>query len=143
MTMTPSARILLILTLLCAPSLIMSLIIPAQIPLPLPVLGSISPPHPAQDKPHWDFDLYNNKRCAGPASKMSGWGSSGCRTDVPAGGAKAYTLKDLDSNCSVTLYKDQRCSQKHDIGSIDHRFFQGCHSIGRKKYVRSFEVKCH
>lgn len=147
-TMKLNPRIPSILTILAIPTPIFSMVIPAPIPLPLtlplPVPISAAPhPHPYDD-PHWDFDLYNNNHCAGPVSKMEGWGSSGCRTDVPVGGAKAYILKDLDSSCSVTLYKDQRCSSRHDIGLIGHRDVQGCHSIGgKKRYARSFEVKCH
>lgn len=122
------------------------LILPAPTPaliLPLPASRPSTIPH-THDAAHWDFDLYNNKRCAGPASKATGWGSSGCRTDVPVGGARGYSLKDLDAGCSVTLYKDNTCTTKQKVAAIGHDNVRGCYAIGgRKKYVRSFEVKCY
>lgn len=98
---------------------------------------------PHNPNAHWDFDLYNNRRCTGPASKATGFGSSGCRTDVPPGGARGYSLKDLDATCSVTLYMDDACTRRQRVGSVGVVSVRGCHSIrGRGRFVRSFEVKC-
>lgn len=135
-TMNLYAGISTALAILAFPALITGLILPS---FPARIPSQTPRPH---DTNHWDFDLYNNKRCAGQASNIVGWGSSGCRTDVPVGGARGYALKDLDSACSVALYKDTTCTLKSKIRAIEHESLLKCHAIGGKKYVRSFEVKC-
>lgn len=89
---------------------------------------------------HWEFELYKSKRCTGTSTNFMGSGSSGCRTDVPGGGAKGYNATTLDMDCTVTLYRDSGCSHGKKIANVFPDNKGKCNSIGKK--VMGYKVEC-
>lgn len=111
-------------------------------PIPTPAQVSATSHNPSTQYT-WHFNLFKNKRCSDSAINISGAGSSGCRTDVPKGGILAFTRVSVDPHCTVTLYKDSRCSKGHDIGNIHSDSKTTCARASKKKaHIKSFQVKC-
>ncbi|KAJ5595500.1 uncharacterized protein N7459_001708 [Penicillium hispanicum] len=114
---------------------------------PTLISGSPHPEPPAAIQPsykaNWGFELYSNRRCTGDGDSHIGTGSSGCRTDITTSFAQAFVRKNVDSHCTVTLYKDSSCSKGHSIGIIHSDTTNKCKSAGgKKKRVKSYEVMC-
>lgn len=121
----------------------------ALLALPMLVTGSsksstmapvVSPFPSPTGRGHWEFELYKSKRCTGTAVKFIGNGSSDCRSDVPSGGAKGYNATTLDMDCTVTLYKDSRCSHGKKIANVFADNKSKCNSAGEK--IMGYKVEC-
>lgn len=115
--------------------------------LSFPTLVSTAPPiNPSSPKPKhdWAFKLYHSNRCTGKAVEFTGIGSSGCRSDLPNGGAKGYFRGHIDPACIVNLYKDDHCGRDQRLDDIRSNIDDKCKKIPgkKKKRVKSFDVIC-
>lgn len=91
--------------------------------------------------PLWNFDLFHNKHCRGTTVSYAGQGTSGCRSNVEAGGAEAFIDVNINSKCKLVLYKDEKCSHWAKIEEVTTRMNK-CRTVPHKKRVHSFEVLC-
>ncbi|OQD64006.1 hypothetical protein PENPOL_c008G01837 [Penicillium polonicum] len=93
-------------------------------------------------RPHWTFDLFQNKHCAGTTVTYAGQGSSGCHSNLENGGAEASINVNIDPSCKVKLFRDKKCSRHAMVEEIKPRSTTKCKPISRKKTAHSFEVSC-
>ncbi|KAJ5699044.1 hypothetical protein N7462_001049 [Penicillium macrosclerotiorum] len=97
----------------------------------------------AKSSQDWDFKLYHSSQCKGSAAKFIGSGSTGCRNDVPSGGASSYYAASIASGCTVELYKDNSCSSRHRTHEVNSGASKKCTKISsKKKHINSYEVTC-
>lgn len=114
--------------------------------LSFPTLVSSAPPinpNSPKAKHDWAFKLYQNSHCTGRSAEYTGIGSLACHSGIQNGGAKGFFKGHIDSACTVSLYKDDRCGRGNKVDEIHSNIDDKCKKASRwKKRIMSFDVTC-